>query len=352
MSDLLIIRMEIPFLNYPDANSDSAMIFHQWLPLKEQEFLILENDGLRLKLWFDVKTTWWASQPNEDEITKWTNVMARKIYADVTINNLNQTFLQFISTRDYSKKLEPRDDELQKEYELLGKRVQEFAIYHLNRLIAYVRAYKGQYWLQEYPYDRDYSAKFSSKARINNGEWFVWQPSNVHHFNVILDKNHERYLNKNDWNLSKEFVSSSKKTDLHWHLLAGAEALASINNKRAALTEAVTALEVAVNFFASNPNAVSVLGDHLSSRVDIKRLEKQVEHMGLSGTVNYLFPVLFSEEQVPLSVLTVCQEALAVRGNVVHNGQREIDDKKLYTLINGIRQLCEILEKFTENPSN
>ena len=122
MSDLLI-RFEIPFSNYPDINSDSVMIFHKWLPLKEQEFLIFENNDLRLKFWFDVKTTWWASHHDEEEISKWANVMARKIYADITVSNLNKPFLQFISTRDYSKEFDPRSEQLQKEYELLGKRV-------------------------------------------------------------------------------------------------------------------------------------------------------------------------------------------------------------------------------------
>ena len=344
MSDLLI-RMEIPFLAYPDANSDSAMIFHKWLPLKEQEFLTLEDNGLRLKLWFDVKTTWWASQPNEDEITRWVNVLARKIYADVTVGNLDQVLLNFISKRNYSGKLKPEYEEHQKDYEFLGKRVQEFTLYRLNRLIAYIRAHKGQHWLQEYPLDRDYSVKFSSKARINDGEWFVWQPTNVHHFDIVLNKNYDRYLTESDWNSLKEFVCSSQKTELHWYLLAGAESLASINNKRAALTEAITALEVAVNLFAANPNVSLIFSEKLSSRMGIKGLKNQVDHMGLSGTINYLFPVLFSEDQVSSSILTTCQKALEVRGNVVHNGQREIESKKLITFINGIRQLCEILEK-------
>ena len=213
----------------------------------------------------------------------------------------------------------------------------------MNRLIAYVRVYKDQYWLQEYPLDKEYSTRFSSKARINNGEWFNWIPSNIHHFNIVLNMN--RNINENDWNSIKEFVSSSKKTDFHWHLLAEAEALASINNKRSALTEAITALEVAVDHFVSDPNVSLIFGEHLSKRMGIATLEKQVKHMGLSGAINYLFPVLFNEEQVSSSVLTICQEALAVRGNVVHNGQREIDEKKLEKYINGIRQLCEVLEK-------
>ena len=345
MSNLLI-RMEIPFLAYPSANSDSVMMFHKWLPLEEQEFLISENDNLRLKLWFDVKTTWWASQPDKEQIAKIVNVMARKIYADITICNLDDDFLKFISTRDYSKELEPGYEELQKDYELLGKQVQHFTLCQLNRLIAYVRIYKGQYWLQEYPLDKDYYAKFSSKARIENGEWFSWIPTNSHHFKIVLNQTYDRFLIKDDWNSAKEFVNSSQNTELHWFLLAGAESLASINNKRAALTEAVTALEIAVNLFSSNPNVSLIFGEHLSKRMGIERLEKQVDRMGLSGTLNFLFPVIFKEEQISSSIIKTCQEALSIRGNVVHNGQREIDEKKLETLINGIRQMCEALEKF------
>lgn len=344
--DKLLIRMETPFLGYPDASSDSFMIFHQWLPLKEEDFIIIEDEELRLKLWFDVKTTWWASQPDEAEISRWVNVTARKVYADVIVSNLNENFLHFASTRNYSEKVKPEDQEYQKEYELLGERVQAFVLYHLNRLIAYARVYKGQYWLQEYPLGRDYFLKFSSKARINDGDWFLWQPSNVRKISFVMSENYDRYFSESDWNSAKEFVCSSHKTELHWHLLAGAEALASKHNNRAALTEAITALEIAVNSFAANSNASLVFSGKLADRIGIERLGKQVEHMGLSGTIHYLFPVLFREDQVPSSVLTTCQEALEARGNVVHSGQRQVDGKKLKKFLNGIRQLCETLEKF------
>jgi hypothetical protein len=342
----LLIRMEIPFLAYSDANSDSAMIFHRWLPLKEEEFLVIEDKELRLKLWFDIKATWWASQPDESEISKWANVMAHKVYADVIVSGLSEGFLQFIYTRNYSEKIKSEDEEYQKEYEQWGERIQAFTLYYLNRLIAYVRAHKGQYWLQEYPTDNDYSAKFASKARINEGDWFLWNPFHSHTFNVVVSENYARYIVEPDWNSAKEFVRSSHKTQLHWHLLAGAEALASKNNNRAALTEAVTALEVAVNSFAANPNVSLLFGKELAERMGTERLDKQVDHMGLTGTIHYLFPILFREDQIPSAVLTACQEALEIRGNVVHSGQREIDGEKLTEFLTGIRQLCEMLENF------
>ena len=348
MTDLLI-RMEIPFLAYPEANSDSYMIFHMWLPLKNEDFLYIEKDDLKLKLWFDVKTTWWGSQPTEEEIKKIINIPARKIFADITVSNLNQTLLNYISTHDYSKKPGPQEEEFQKEYDLLSQRIKEFTLNNLNRLISYVRVFKRQYWLQEYPLEREYDGFFSSKARIDDGKWFNWHLFNTHHLVVQLERNYDRYLNEADWNFAKQFVCSSQKTGLHWYLLSGAEALASIKNHRAALTEAVTALEVAINLFATNVSDQSSFNHHFSNRMSNRKLKSQIAHMGLSGTINYLFPVLFSEEQVPSEILTICQEALEIRGNVVHNGQREIDSKKLKTLIDGIYQFCKVLEKYKKS---
>lgn len=80
----------------------------------------------------------------------------------------------------------------------------------------------------------------------------------------------------------------------------------------------------------------------------IRSLAKQVEHIGLTGTINYLFPVIFTEEQVSTELLQGCREAIEQRGNVVHGGQREVNDERLLYFLASIRKICVLLEKLKE----
>ncbi|MCD4738314.1 MAG: hypothetical protein K8R89_03530 [Anaerolineae bacterium] len=344
----LLIRMEIPFEDAHNATSGSAMIFHKWLPLDEEDFFVVIDNEITLKFWFDVKCTWWASQPDEDEISRWTNVLARIIYLDITVRNLDNTFLEYISAKTQEDRAKLEDPIRKNQYIKLGEHIQSLFLHHLNRLISYVRAHKGQYWLQEFPLSRDYFSKFSAKAKINNGNWFRFLPPNEKKIKLVISKNYDRFIDKNSWNLAKDFVISNKKPELHWYLLSGAEYLKSKGDSRAALTEAITALEIAINVFAKSEIS-SVFGEKIADRMGIERFDKQIDHMGLSGTLRYLFPVVFSEEQIPTSVLNTCQDALDYRGNVVHGGQRKVDSKKLRIFIKGIRELCELLEKLLKD---
>ena len=45
----LLIRMEIPFEAAPSANSGAAMIFHRWLPLQDEDFLVVTENEISIK---------------------------------------------------------------------------------------------------------------------------------------------------------------------------------------------------------------------------------------------------------------------------------------------------------------
>ena len=130
-------------------------------------------------------------------------------------------------------------------------------------------------------------------------------------------------------------------------LLAGAEALAATGHGRSALTEAVTALEVALYTFAANPAIDQAFGPVLGSRLGLHSLRQQVERIGLSGSVRYLLPVLFPESALPQSVLEGCQNALARRQTVVHRGQREVEETLVRQDLASIRSMCDFLERMT-----
>lgn len=339
----LLIRMKIPFIGDPDMNSEEYMIFHRWLPLNDEEFIHLNNENINLKFWFDIESTWWVSQPDESEIRKWENITAHYIYADLTIKNLDEEIIHYLT--DPKSSIDNDDKaEFAKQCSELGKQWMFFALNHFNRLIAYARSHKGQYWLHEYPLDTDYFLRFEAQAKIGDSDWFRFDPINNRIISIIMPTDYERYFDKESWNQAKEFVCSESRPDLHLYLLAGAETLLSKGNSRAALTEAVAALEVMVHSFSRKPKNVKIINENIRERLGLETFENTVSHLGFSTTINCLFPIIFNEKQLPLKIIKDCQEAILVRGNVVHQGQREIDPKNLRRYIKSIRELCKLLE--------
>jgi len=108
----------------------------------------------------------------------------------------------------------------------------------------------------------------------------------------------------------------------------------------------VTALEVAVSDFSRSDKCNQALASKYGPRMGIDRLQKQVDHMGLSGTVRYLLPLLLPEDALPENILKGCRDAIDARQNVVHNGQREV--KNVKHLISSIESCCKILREACE----
>lgn len=154
----------------------------------------------------------------------------------------------------------------------------------------------------------------------------------------------ERFVTQDEWDEIRTFVCGVSRTPLARTLLAGAEALAANGQRRSALTEAVTALEVALYDFARHANAERAFGPLLAHRINAASLENQIKHMGLSGSINYLLPIILPESDLPHDVITGCQIAITQRQNVVHNGQRDVQAETLRTSLATIRRMCDLLE--------
>jgi hypothetical protein len=266
----------------------------------------------------------------------------------VTLHSLSEGLVEYIKLT--ASEPHPPAGPYQQEYLRLGQKVYLLTITYLNRLISYARSLKGQYWLQEYPVDKVeglYAVNLAFKACVLiDSEWFRWFPDVKQ---LIIGReggcqDRDRLIDQSAWPEVKRFITSERQPSLVWELLAGAEWLAGIGHQRSALTEAVTALEVAISEFAKQPKAEEAFGSLITERMNVTSLKNWVEHMGLSGTVHYLFPVIFPEEKVPTEVLKVCQEAILQRENVVHRGQRDVQKDKLSRYLHAIRKMCRFLE--------
>lgn len=350
----LTVTLKIPFDGESPTEPDTAITFTHWLPVGRNHGIVANDGDMAILLWFDEKCTWWASQPTAEELKKYVNINARYVYADVQISGLEADLLEYMQQRDFSK-LPDRDNEtLQLEYDRIAKSILASVLHRVNRLIAFARSHKGQYWLSEYKIDfdrlRSYFSTFEGRGQVDNGPPFRFQPAQTDVIRITAG-GESRYVTESDWPAFRDFVTGARKPQLIGELLAGAEHLLSIGHYRSAITEAVTALEVAVFKFASDCNADRAFAPHMAQRLGLSSLKSQVEHLGLSATVNYLLPTIFPESLLPASVISECQSALSRRQNIVHNGQRSVQEGDAKRAVSSIRACCEILEQMTDVPA-
>ena len=357
MADLLV-HLEIPIPSEPLVGAP-ALTFAHWLPIGDSQAINIERDSIALKLWFDITTTWWASQPKEADLPHMVNVLAHRVFADAVVCDVPDDLLQYMAQRDFTRSPAPEEQPLQQGYDEVAERLLVLVLQTLNRLLSYVRSRKGQYWLSEHPIDSgrmsSYYAHFKAQARSGNGPWFRFGPSNILSKTLELVEE-ERYIRCDEWDEICTFVRGGARTPLARTLLAGAEALAASGHTRSALTEAVTALEVALYAFARHPNAERAFGPLLAQRLNVPALRHQVEHMGLTGSISYLLPAVLPESILPQNVIQECQVAIAQRQSVVHQGQRDVQTQTLRTSLVAIRRMIDLLESLTaptpqENPS-
>ncbi len=331
----------------------SKFTFSHWLPLAEEEAITVREDNMTLTFWFDMSCLGHVSDIDESELSRYVNVLADKVRAEVVVSNVTDELADYIMHTDYYRRgfdFSPQEQRLIDEYGALGERVYRFTVSRVNRLISYARVQKGQYWLEEYvmgPSMSDRFVGFDPAVTTDGSEWVRWVPSNVSQIHVPL-MDPSRFIKRDDWTAVSEFVRGRSRTPLVGELLAGAEVLAGNGHRRSALTEAVTALEVAISEFSRQPQAEQAFGNVHADRMDVASLKNQVEHLGISRTVKYLLPVLFTEEQLSTETLRVCQKAVTRRQTVVHQGQRDVREDEISLFLRSIRELCSVLDSYKQ----
>ncbi len=346
MSKDLFIEMVVPV--------PKQLVFHKWLPLENDDFIVVNEGNISLTFWFTMDCWFTVKDWDREDIPNMVNINVLVILASVKIKDVPNDLADFILHSDYARRSPTnytQEENLIQEYERLGERLYLLTVERLNRLLSYVRSEKGQYWLEDYPIEPRrmgyYFSRFKARVKTkNSSEWILWRPTLTDTIQSQLP-DETRLIDRNDWMQVREFVSSSGKPDLVGELLAGAEALANSGHRRGALTEAMTALEVAISRFSRSPDADSEFGSLFAGRLGLDSLKGQISRLGLTATLNYLFPLIFPEDQLPTEILRSCQEANTQRQNVVHEGQRDVDERKLNLYLRAIRQMCSTLDKYS-----
>ena len=278
-----------------------------------------------------------------------------RVYADVTSDDVSVELREYMRARNYARPTASGEVALQQAYDDLCWDILRLTIDSVNRLTQYVRSRWGQHWLQQYEVHRGVMSslytQFEGKASVDGGHtFFRFAPTPVSTLSMRIESD-ARLVGQEHWGDVREYVLSRRRPPLTGALLASAESLAANGHSRGAITEAVTALEVALYQFASNPAIDRTLGEELRSRMGLETLKAQVERVGLTGSVAYLLPLLLPESVLSSSTLAGCREAIAQRQNVVHSGQREVRDDVLWRALAAVRECCAILARFIDDAS-
>jgi len=348
----ITVRSHIPV---DPENQFSFITFQQWAPIRPRDALILQRQDLSLRVWFDRDCVW---PPDLEDIDNRINVGVRRVNVDVTAKAVEAPLVDFIysersrSKREATKNPDGQDATLNSQYKELGEQIFEATIEAFNRLISYFRAHKGQYWLRERPVDtglkESHLIEFRSKVRSSRRPWVTWRPPLQDHI-VIYDHGRTRYLTRQEWRDVERFMTrSSRRANFVLELLANAELLLEIGHTRSAIIESVSALEVATAKFAKAPKIESLDYPRLK-KTNLSNLKNlMVKHLGLHASIQFLLPYFLPESVWPTQVRGRCFQALSLRGQVVHRGQREVKDSRVRPLVSSVRKTCEILLSYTE----
>jgi len=353
------IRYLIPFAN--EEWVDQRITFYQWLPDGKNEVLIRQRDNITARLWIDKDFISVVTSIEEEEISRCVNLPINKVYVEVEVSEISEALARFVyderdSPMGTHHGISPECEEyttLKSEYEVLGLKVLKAALTLYNRFIAFARNHKSQYWLQERPFDGNriptMNNAFRAEIRSEDYDWVRWCPPSTDIIAIaIYLTDDETSIKREEWKQVQEFVASDSRPNLILELLANAQLLVDEGHRRNAIIEAASALEAAISAFAKKGKVDKLVASGLLSRFDVSQLQVQIEHMGFSASLRFLLPILFPAEVLSTEILNNCQEILKIRNNVIHNGQRDVDEKKARPLIVYAKQACEIIIQHTD----
>jgi hypothetical protein len=351
----VILALDIPLSD--DEFLGENLYFNKWIPT-EKNSIYIEDDLYILKLWIDKTCISSLSDKTDDEISQWTNISVSKFKIEVKIKNINKKLIDFIYHQRNHRKPEytkpsislEEYSTLNNEFNKLGIDILKIVYKSCNRLIAYARNNKGQYHLEQLRYNENHLSSLyirtNAKCKIRDKEWFRWSPSNIDCISSSLTT--EGYITESDWNDISTFVKGQNSISLAKELLSNSRSLLfKFEHRRSAVIEASTALEVTLSNFSKNPNLEKLNYSINTNRIDISNLKNQIKHLGFSGSIKYLIPILFNEKILSSVILSKVYKAIEARNNIVHEGQRNISSEKAKEHIIALKECCEVLIEHT-----
>jgi len=348
----LIVRHRIPVTNMEWAGP--TVWFEKWIPEDETNALTRIDGNISTRLWTERSCVSSIEPVTDDYISKLMNIGVQCFLIDVIIADVPEELASFIYQERNSPKEEHGDigpshvdfDRLRSEYTALGHKVLGAALGLYNRLLAFARNHKGQYWIPLRPVNTNRmssnNTEFRAKVQSEHFDWVRWCPYSIDHF-IAYTPGRGISLTAKDWIDAQQFVAGKGRPDIVLELLANAQLLIDNGQRRSAIIEGVSALELALTRFSQAPDLIQIAEEF--RRDEPGGLRKAVEHLGFTTSLRYLLPLLFRD--LDRDVLSACIEAADVRNNVVHNGQRDVQEALIRPMIGNIRKACVYMAERT-----
>lgn len=352
----LKIQFTVPFGN---KASNQSIVFSQWIPDNKSDILVKQYEGMTISLHFDIQCVSMIGEVTKKEIKNSNTNYVSKLYAVADICGISSELTSFIvNERDSASGkhhgIAPDNERykyLNNEYRYLGETVIKAVNDVCNRLIEYARNNKGQFWLTTLNKDNknllNRNNSWRAEATINDGDKFRWIPpgTNLIQFDAMIP--FESSIKESEWNAVQAYIASPSRTPLVFELMSNARYLLTEGHRRSAVLEVVSALEVATNDFFKSPNISALKTPEDASRIDFINLGNQSSHLGFSGSIRYLVPLVFSRDNLSDVILGKCYQAIEVRNNVVHAGQRNVGKELAIEIVNACVECCKILDQHT-----
>jgi hypothetical protein len=348
----IIVNHTVPLSSEP---SHGALVFHQWLPEGLDSALHWASAGKpRVRLWLDRSCVRSFDPVTDELISQWVNMPVEHVFVDAMVEDVAPDLCTFIrDKKDWPRNptlLEAADQDagrLANAYTELGLSVLEAVLEVTNRVLAWAYAEGGHHWLRE----RDPKARlmmsrnneFRARVSIDGGDWLRWCPPHVDVFNG-RPIGGEPSLRPPDWSVLQDFLEHPRRLTLFLELLSNSFALLASGHHRSALIEAVSALEVAFRGFVRAPDP-SQLSRPAALNGDT--LAQVSSRLGFSTSFRYLLPVVVKQFDTYHADHKASIAALDTRHNIVHNGQRDVEERATAAHIRSIRKMAQALNEWT-----
>ncbi len=348
MPKKIIVSFEVPIDKGRARNS--SIYFNKWIP---DEPIVFIRDNFTLKLWIDKDCIPFLD--DDEKISSWINMTANKIKIEIETDIKNKLANFIYDERDGGKEIHHGLQPNTKKYKKLSKKFKELGfnfvtltIDVINRLISYVRNYDNQYWVEPISYNTNninsLFVQWNSKVKLDDKEYFRWFPPREIMKISMSSIEDDQYINQNKWIEIEKFLNTKSRINLANELLSNSISLLfQYQHRRSAVIEATTALEVALASFSEKPNIENIKNSIDTNRIDINHLKQQVSHLGFSASIRYLVPIIFSEEVISNELLEECYKAIAVRNNIVHQGQRDVSPIAAKKYVISLNKITHIL---------
>ena len=306
-------------------------LFHKWLPNNDESAIILQafRESIKIKVWFERRGVMKDKQIFYDDQKKKNTIDSTRISKQYILSG-GHLFGSFEMADITQEELEVMTQNLQGNdlYVNLGKRVAKMLAPPIIIFVDLLRINYGQYWLRPFhKWDSQKQSIGSYCRRIllrwkteNDNIWHDFIPNKLVDkitFEIWGDDKYLSYLNGEDWEDIKKLVQTDFKPDLALEILNRAHEEWDHSNYSRAVTDAITALEIAMDKRLKKVN-------------ESNNFQTQINKFDDKWDLDTKIFVIFND-LVPKETLFSAIQCIKLRNQIVHEGVRaHKTDKELF----------------------